>query len=138
VSNRFSFTAFRRFGTFANTVRHPKRHPLTKRIHKLFDESSVLFDRKNQDYAKETDPFHNVRSANSWGVDPWVGVMIRLEDKVHRLHTFAKKKKLNNESAQDSLRDISVYALIALALYEEQSRGENEQTYARHTRRRGR
>jgi len=46
--------------------------------------------------------------------------LVRLNDKIVRLKSFAKKGKLANESAKDSMMDIAVYALIALILYEEE------------------
>jgi len=46
--------------------------------------------------------------------------MIRLNDKVRRLQSLVLKNKLANESAEDSLRDIAVYAIIALVLREQE------------------
>jgi hypothetical protein len=78
-----------------------------------------LYLRKGHDYGRDEDPLSNVRSAEEWGVQPWVGVMIRLTDKIRRLQTLAKKGQLKNESAQDSLRDIRVYSVLAEILLEE-------------------
>jgi hypothetical protein len=60
-----------------------------------------------------------VRAAEEWGMPAWVGAMIRLNDKVCRLQKCAQVGSLANESAEDSMRDIAVYALIALILYRE-------------------
>lgn len=97
----------------------PIRHPNSERFHQLVEEVSLLHDRKQQDYGKGDDPFANVRASEDWGIPGWVGSMIRLNDKVKRLQNFAAKGSLQNESVVDSLLDISVYALIALVLYEE-------------------
>lgn len=95
------------------------RHPDSERFHELLDEIGALHDLKQKDYGRVNDPFANVRASEAWNVEPWVGAMIRLNDKVKRLQQFANKGVLHNEGVIDSLLDISVYALIALVLYEQ-------------------
>ena len=95
-------------------------HPLSDRFHELLRELGDLHDQKQADYGKDDDPFANVRASQEWGVQPWVGAMIRLTDKVRRLQRYAEKGSLANEGVEDSLKDISVYALIALVLWEQQ------------------
>ena len=95
------------------------RHPNSEKFHALLKEAGELHDKKQADYGRDHDPFANVRSSHEWGVDSWVGAMIRLNDKVKRLQTLAKKGELANEAAIDSFMDIAVYALIARVLYEE-------------------
>ena len=97
----------------------PARHPNSARFHELLAESGELHDRKQADYGRGDDPFANVRSSEDWGVPGWVGAMVRLNDKVKRLQNLVANGKLENESAEDSLRDIAVYALIALVLFEQ-------------------
>lgn len=91
------------------------------RFHALLKTIGDLHDRKQADYGTVGDPFANVRSSVLWGVAPWIGALIRLNDKVHRLQQFARKGALANESAEDSMLDIAVYALIALILYREEA-----------------
>ena len=93
---------------------------MSARFHEILAELGTLHDLKQADYGRGDDPFANIRASEEWGVKPWVGAMIRLNDKVRRLQTLATKGSLANESAKDSLRDIAVYADIALVLYEEQ------------------
>lgn len=88
--------------------------------HDYVAEMGATHDKKMQDYGRDTDPFSNVRASEDWSVDPWVGAMIRLTDKVRRLQAFAVKGVLANESALDSLGDIPVYSVIARVLYEQQ------------------
>ena len=97
------------------------RHPNSERFHQILKELGDLHDRKQQDYGRGNDPFANVRASSDWGIPAWVGCMVRLNDKVKRLQSFAIKGSLANEGVEDSLRDISVYAAIALVLYEEES-----------------
>ena len=89
------------------------------RFHEIIKELGELQDKKQADYGRDNDPFANVRASEEWGVPAWVGVMIRLTDKVRRLQRFAQRGLLMNEGAEDSLRDIAVYAIIALVLLEE-------------------
>jgi len=91
------------------------------RFHALLKEIGDLHDRKQADYGADEDPFANVRASAEFGVEPWVGALIRLNDKVTRLKSFARRGTLANESAEDSMQDISVYALIAYLLYKEAS-----------------
>ena len=96
------------------------RHPNSKRFHELLKEIGELHDRKQEDYGSDDDPFANLRGSEKWGIPAWLGALVRLNDKVVRLQAFARKRKLANESAEDSMRDIAVYAIIALVLYEQE------------------
>lgn len=90
------------------------------RFHQLLREIAELHDRKQQDYGRSGDPFANVRASEEWGIRPWVGALIRATDKMKRLQKAARGGKLANESVEDSLMDLAVYALIALILYREE------------------
>ncbi len=90
------------------------------RFEQLTEEELQLHAKKRNDYGKKGDPLANVRSAAEFGVDPWIGALIRLNDKVTRLKNAATGTVLVNESVADSLADISVYAKIARILFEEQ------------------
>lgn len=96
-----------------------QRHPNSERFHEILSELGELHDRKQADYGRGDDPFANVRSSEEWGLAPWVGAMVRLNDKVHRLQSLAANGDLRNEAAEDSFRDIAIYAVIALVLYEQ-------------------
>lgn len=89
------------------------------RFHAFLKQIGELHDKKQADYGADGDPLANVRASQEWGVPPWVGALVRLNDKVHRLKRFAQRGALANESAEDSMMDIAVYALIALVLYRE-------------------
>lgn len=95
------------------------------RFHALLKEIGELHDRKQQDYGVVTDPFANVRGSRDWGVAPWIGAMIRGNDKVKRLQKYAKDGALANESARDSFMDLAVYSLIALILHDEEEESKN-------------
>lgn len=90
------------------------------RFHRLLKEIGNLHDQKQADYGVKTDPFANVRGSSDWGIRPWVGAMVRANDKFKRLQKFAREGNLANESARDSFMDLAVYALIGLILFEEE------------------
>lgn len=92
----------------------------SERFHAILKEMGDLHDRKQQDYGTPSDPFANVRASEDWGLAPWVGCMIRANDKIKRLQTYAKRGTLSNEGVQDSFMDLAVYSIIGLILFEEQ------------------
>jgi len=89
-------------------------------FHHELKQAGELHDSKQSDYGRPEDPFANVRASEEYGIDPWIGCMIRANDKMRRIQTFAKGKQLKHESVEDSFRDLAVYSLIALCLYREQ------------------
>jgi hypothetical protein len=95
-------------------------HGGDRRFLEKLEQIAELHSVKQHDYGVDEDPFANIRASRDFGVEPWVGAVIRLNDKVTRIKSFIKKGALKNESVQDSLLDISVYALIALILFEEE------------------
>jgi len=97
----------------------PLRNTTSLRFYEILKELGELHDKKQADYGREHDPFANVRASEDWGMEPWVGCMIRANDKLRRLQTFARKGVLVNESVADSFRDLAVYAVIGLCLFEE-------------------
>jgi hypothetical protein len=104
------------------------RHPLSVKYHEFLSELGDLHDKKQQDYGSDADPFANVRASERWGIPPWVGALMRADDKMARLRNFARKGQLANESAEDSMRDIAVYMGIAKVLYDEESGKKPPQT----------
>ena len=97
----------------------PPERPGDPRFHLILKELADLHDRKQADYGREQDPLANIRASAEWGVQAWVGALIRLNDKVRRLQAFARRGTLANEGAVDSLNDIAVYAILARILLEE-------------------
>lgn len=86
---------------------------------KLLEEMKELHLRKAADYGRGVDPLANVRSAGEFGIPPWTGVMVRANDKMHRIKSLALNGFLKNESVEDSLMDLAAYSLLALVLYRE-------------------
>jgi hypothetical protein len=86
---------------------------------KILKEIGDLHKKKGADYGVEDDIFLNIRQSMDWGVQPWVGAMVRAGDKVVRLKAAAMGSDLENEGVEDSLIDLAAYSIIALALYRE-------------------
>ena len=75
-----------------------------------------LHSRKNHDYAGDKDPLSNLRSSAKLGLPPWMGVMVRLQDKWSRMENFVKQGTLQvkDESVIDTALDNSVYSIKLL------------------------
>ncbi len=91
----------------------------SERFHEILKELGELHDRKQADYGTSADPFANVRASVAFGVPAWKGCMMRANDKMVRIQKAAREGKLANEALDDSLRDLAVYAIIGLCLWEE-------------------
>ncbi len=91
-------------------------------FYKLLDQMAELHSKKNHDYAGTSDPLKNLRACTRLELDPFIGVMVRLQDKWSRIEEFVKSKTLlvKNESVEDTLMDNAVYSLLAIILLREQ------------------
>ncbi len=94
-------------------------HP---RFYEILKDMADLHSRKNHDYAGTSDPLKNLRACTRLDLEPFMGVLVRLQDKWSRLEEFIKSGKLmvKNESVIDTLMDNAVYSVLAIILYEEQ------------------
>jgi len=100
-------------------------HP---RFLELLDEMKKIHLAKDHDYAGEV-PFSNFYKSKSFGVEPWVGAMVRMSDKWSRLCNLATKEPaVVEESFDDTLIDLANYALICYILREDAKKAKtNEQ-----------
>ncbi len=85
----------------------------------LLAEIKELHDKKNHDYAQDTDPLSNFRRSQAFGVPAWKGILVRLSDKWSRIEQLASGKVAKNESMRDSLMDNAVYSLLGILLLDE-------------------
>lgn len=85
----------------------------------IINEITAMHDKKQKDYGTDQDPLANVRASTDYGVPSWIGVLVRMNDKMKRLQKAARGGQLANESVEDSIIDIAVYAIIDLVLYRE-------------------
>lgn len=101
-------------------------HPASVKFCEVLDEMRAMHLKKGADYGTSSDPFANIRSSESFNIPAWLGAVVRLNDKVSRIKSFAVKGHLQNESIEDSLIDIAVYAAISLVLYRETCAGSGD------------
>lgn len=95
-------------------------HP---RFYEMLLEIAELHARKNHDYAKDKDPLSNLRMCEQFDLPAFKGVLVRLSDKWSRITELSKKEAMvANESIIDTLMDMSVYALLAIILIEEDAK----------------
>lgn len=98
---------------------HPK-------FYQILEAMADLHSRKNHDYAGTSDPLKNLRACTRIDIDPFIGVIVRLQDKWSRIEEFVKAGTLlvKGESVKDTLMDNAVYSLLAIILLEEQEDAE--------------
>lgn len=88
----------------------------------VLDEIKGLHLRKTLDYGVDEDALSNIReSADVVNMPAWAGAILRISDKMHRLKAFFRRGRTEFDGVEDTLKDISSYAAIALVLYREQS-----------------
>lgn len=84
----------------------------------------ATIERKNHDYTgADDDALANFKVTEAIGLaDARIGVLIRMVDKIQRLRTYCAKGKLEvvGEGAKDACLDICGYAILLLAMLEEQ------------------
>lgn len=78
-------------------------------------ELTETFVKKNQDYSGGR-PDQWLDNFKGGGLR---GIFNRMDDKFNRLKTFLKTGKLENESFEDSCKDLSVYCLILMRAMQE-------------------
>ena len=97
------------------------------RFNQLLDEIKTLHQRKGHDYGSSIDDLSNFRWSESMDIPAWKGCLIRISDKFARLLQFAKsgELKVKDETIIDTLRDLAVYSLLCIELFE--TRGKTDQ-----------
>ncbi len=90
-------------------------------IEQTFQEMQSLIKKKNTDYTAGGGPFANFEESLGYGVDPLVGLSVRISDKIQRLKSFCKSGKLEveNEGVEDIFKDLIGYSCIALGMLKE-------------------
>jgi len=84
-------------------------------------QALAIMDVKNNDYSggeHAHDALANFKASESLGLHPITGLLLRMQDKLQRLRSFANDGKLAvpNESAEDACLDLVNYAILAKAL----------------------
>lgn len=87
----------------------------------LCQSAKDLMVLKNNDYTSNSgDPFANFRGSSYLGIDPVLGVLLRMQDKMMRVRTFAEKGelKVKDEGVKDALVDLINYTVLMYGLIE--------------------
>jgi hypothetical protein len=89
-------------------------HPL---FFELIQKMAELHANKNRDYGNGN-PLGNFMTAEDLGVDPFLGVLIRMSDKWTRICSLTKQGQhhVKDESIEDTLLDLANYSLLALVI----------------------
>ena len=100
-------------------------HPM---FYELLEQMGDLHSRKNHDYAGEKDPLKNLRACARLNLDPFLGVLVRLQDKWSRLEecVISGQLMVKEESVIDTLMDNAVYSLLGIILYEEKKKKDEQ------------
>lgn len=112
---------------------NPTRKPGHQGYLTILDRMRELHIKKDADYAGDARPFDNFRSADEIGVRPSIGAFIRLQDKFKRIQNLLKREgrgigpSVADESIEDTLLDLSSYALIVLVLRQEEKEDKVEE-----------
>ena len=85
--------------------------------------------KQNSDYTggeKSKDVFANFKMSEMLDIDPILGLVMRVLDKIQRIRSFTNdgELKVNNESVYDACEDVINYMILAKAMFIE--RRENE------------
>ena len=91
---------------------------------RLTKQARTLMESKNRDYRGGTDdPFANFRGAQFLGIDPIVGIAMRMMDKLQRVRAFATTGTLavKSESFEDAVVDLINYAVLMAGMAAERT-----------------
>jgi hypothetical protein len=89
---------------------------------RLADKARQLMESKNHDYRGGTgDPFANFRGSVTFGINPIIGIMLRMQDKMMRIRTFAEKGQLQvkGEGVEDAILDLINYSVLIAGMVED-------------------
>jgi len=96
--------------TIDNTYGHPH-------FYSLIEKMAKLHATKNRDYGGGN-PLGNFLNCEKLGVDPFMGIPVRMSDKWSRICSLTKsgEQHVKDESIEDTLLDLSIYCLLALVV----------------------
>lgn len=98
--------------------------------HNTFEDLKELTKKKNNDYTggrEHSNPFANFDEADSFGVDPIIGLSLRIGDKMQRLKAFCNaglSLETKGDTVADIFKDLIGYSTLALGMLE-RKKGKN-------------
>ncbi len=91
-------------------------HP---RFYEILEEIKEATSRKAHDYASDKDPLSNIKQvAEVIGTEPYMVTFMFIATKFFRVANLLQRDETLNESIDDSLLDIAVYAILMKILME--------------------
>jgi len=90
-------------------------------LHNYFTKKALaIIEQKNRDYTNsDLDVYANFRTSLIFNVQPEIGLMGRMLDKMKRIETFVSKNNLENESVEDAIVDLINYTVLLGGLIQE-------------------
>lgn len=84
----------------------------------IIEKMADTHDKKNHDYAGGN-YLSDLIASNRMGIPAWKNALLRMQQKMSRLESFAKQGtlKVKDETIIDTLEDLAVYSVIAAILY---------------------
>lgn len=94
----------------------------------LCSKAKQIMAAKNNDYSYGNDPYNNFRGSTLFHVEPEIGILLRMSDKMKRIETFVNSNylKVKEESVIDSCVDIINYAVLVAGLLMERIEKEQD------------
>lgn len=97
------------------------------------DKCFAIMQKKNNDYSggeKSPDALANFKMSESLGLHPVMGLLLRMQDKIMRIKTFASDGalKVSDETTEDAFDDIVNYAILGKALLIDERRAPSTET----------
>jgi hypothetical protein len=93
-------------------------HPM---FYEILEEMKQIHAVKNKDYGGG-DPLGNFKtSADSLGISPFKGILVRLSDKWSRISNIVKSGEthVKDETIEDTLKDLACYSILAIIVRRE-------------------
>lgn len=95
-----------------------RQKDFVEHIENTYRECVAIVKNKNQDYAREDDPWRNFRFSRLVGVSVKKAILVRITDKIARINNIIDKDgehAVKDETVQDTCLDCINYLAILLA-----------------------
>ena len=104
-----------------SVINVPMNNPeFIKSIEDSYAKGVEIIKKKNADYANETDPFKNFRSAEVAGIGVGRAIIVRVLDKISRIQNLLDREAaVKDEKIEDTLLDAINYLAILKAYLEQ-------------------
>jgi hypothetical protein len=98
---------------------------------KTCSKAQQIMVQKNSDYTGgtgATDGLANFKAARIFGMHPVAGLLLRIQDKLMRIHSFIGDGELQvtGETVEDACDDLVNYAILCKALLIEEQQQKNQ------------